>query len=362
MKPLLFAAPLALAFSLAPSLASDAADAIGFDTLAEELSAVGAAEAAFIRRSKLRKKRTVGYRVVVVVGDDATNNEVNTVDVTIPHVPGQPTPAGGTTECSDDGNCSTTVTLPLKVVKANGNKRFVFNDLDFSEDAANLAYSGTATMKDINDLQVGPSVDFTTEVVDAEMDIRTVTIQQLDDVNFKMRTVVVGDFANEVDQVWACIDDYTGPDPEPDDCFTLTDPAVNGGKKTFSLDTVTFSDPSAAADEVYSMIVTTVRADQSVIANAEFDVVVLGLEVDQIAELEAALDVSEQNVAALNEALANLTELVAQVDAAFTELEFAAEEQPDAPISTFGDLVNHTRTRIQATVHFIDDWNGETAW
>ncbi len=47
-----------------------------------------AAEAAFIRRSKLRQKNTSGYKVVVVVGDDTTNNEVNTVEVNFPSVEG----------------------------------------------------------------------------------------------------------------------------------------------------------------------------------------------------------------------------------------------------------------------------------
>jgi len=351
--------PLALALGLAPSLASDAASALGLDSIAEDLSAVGAAEAAFIRRSKIRKKRTVGYRVVVIVGDDSVNKEVETVDVVIPHLADQPTPAGGVTTCDDVGNCETLVTLGLRTVKANGNKRFVFNDLDFAEDAANISYSGTATMKDAANEQVGPSVGFTTDVIDAEMEIRTVTIRQLDATNSQLRGVVVGDFADEVDQFFACVDDYVGPDPEPDDCFTMTDPVVNGGKKVFTLDTLSFSDPSAAADEVYSMIVTTARADGSAVGQAEFDVVVQGLEVDRVAELEAALEVDQDREAELVGAFADVAALIAEVDESFSRIEFAIEEQPDAPLSSLDTLPPHTRLRISATVHFVDDWQGE---
>ena len=41
-------------------------------------------------------------------------------------------------------------------------------------------------------------------------------------------------FTDTVQEVWVTIDDYTGPDPEPDDSFILSNPVVTGGKKVFS--------------------------------------------------------------------------------------------------------------------------------
>lgn len=47
------------------------------------------------------------------------------------------------------------------------------------------------------------------------------------------------------------------------------------------------------------------------------------------------------------------------MDAAFSEIEEAAEEQPAAPLADCVPLPSHTRVRITAAVHFIADWSDE---
>jgi hypothetical protein len=89
LLPLLcFSAAATLLQPVAMDMASEVASLAGLQTVAAQLDTAGTAEAAFIRRGKLKKKRTAGYRVVVVVGDDTTNNEVHTVDVAFPALDG----------------------------------------------------------------------------------------------------------------------------------------------------------------------------------------------------------------------------------------------------------------------------------
>ncbi|MCO4770839.1 MAG: hypothetical protein KDA24_12475 [Deltaproteobacteria bacterium] len=338
MNRLLLALPFAVLLGMAPSLASDAAHVVGLEGLSQDLEGVGAAEAAFIRRAKIRKKTTSGYRVVVVVGDDATNNEVDSVDVVVDHVPGQPLPQGGTLACDDDGsNCSTTLNLPLKVVKANGNKRFVFNDLDFSDDATNFSFGTTTTLKDAANQPVGVPVSSVVEVEDSgDVRLRSVIVRQLDDTNFEMRAVVVGDFTDAVQEVWVCIADYTGPDPEPDDCFTLANPTVDGGKKVFSITDMSFSDPSAAADEVYSTVVDLRDATLGSLGATEVDIVVQGLAVDELAVLQAENELLTAELAALEAVVDAALVTGADVSAFLAAVVEALEADPTAPLESVG--------------------------
>ncbi|BDS12102.1 hypothetical protein [Aureispira anguillae] len=221
---------------------------------------------AFIRRGKLKKKQTIGYKVVVVVGDDSTENLVNTVDVAIPTVEGQPVPSPNN------------MTLPLKVVKENGNKRFVFSDLSFSEDAVNYPYEMISTMKDSNNKQVGEPLKAIVEVEDdGDSRVRSVSIRQLDETNFRLKAVIVGDSENNVDSVDIICSDFSGPEPIPVE-LTLTNPKVIGGKKVFKNNTFTFDDPAAAADEVYVVIVDLKNKEGASIGSTEYTVVVEGLE------------------------------------------------------------------------------------
>lgn len=222
---------------------------------------------AFIRRGKIRQKPTAGYRVVVVVGDDSETNEVQTVDVTLPSVEGQPVP-----------NVNE-MTLPLKVIKENGNKRFVYADLDFSEDAVNFSYQLTAVMKNADNQPVGEPFTETVEVEDdGDSRLRSVSIRQLDDVNFRLKVVIIGDDNNEVNSVDLLFVDFTGPEPIPTE-LTLNNPNVSGGKKVFKDSTLTFDDPSAAADEVYSLVVDLKDSEGDSLGSTEYSVVVEGLDV-----------------------------------------------------------------------------------
>lgn len=277
MKRLLVALPFFVLAGIAPSLGSEAARAIGADGLAADLDGVGTAQAAFIRRSKLKRKRTAGYRVVVVVGDDVENNDVDSVDVTFDLAAGQPVPEGGTLSCDADDNCSTTVNLALKVVKPNGNKRFVFKDLDFSEDPDDFSYNTTTTLTDADGLAVGVPVTSTLEVEDdAGLAVRDATIRRVDATSFEVQVVVLGDFDDEVAEIYFSIDDYSGPDPEPDDSFVMSDPVVTGGTKVFT-ETIEFSDPDATPGEVYTSIIQFVDAEAVLGLVTVEDIVVGGL-------------------------------------------------------------------------------------
>jgi hypothetical protein len=276
MRSLLLALPVAILMGIAPPLASDAAHVVGLDGLAEDLGSVGTADAAFIRRTKLRKKRTVGYRVVVVVADDEAN-EVDSVDVSIAHGPDQPTFTGGVTSCDDDGQCSTDVTLRHRTIKANGNKRFRFNDLDVDDIPYGYSYSVTTTLVDAEGLPLGPPESSTLEVEEAApMGLRDATIRQVDDTFFEFKAVVLGDFDDTVQQVYATLDQYTGPDPEPDDSFAMGEPVVTGGTKVFS-HLLSFSGPATAVGELYTTAVQFVDADGVVGAAIWVDIVVEGL-------------------------------------------------------------------------------------
>lgn len=221
---------------------------------------------AFIRRGKLKKKQTLGYKVVQVVGGDNEENLINTVDVSIPTVEGQPIPSPNN------------MTLPLKVVKANGNKRFVFSDLTFSDNAVNLPYTMTGMMKDVNNKQVGDPVTVTLEVEDdGDNRVRSVSIFQRTAEYFRLKVVVVGDSENNVDSVDVIFSDYSGPEPIPTE-VTLTNPKVNGGKKVFKDNTLTFDDPSAAADEIYVVVIDLKDVEGNSLGSTEYSVVVEGLE------------------------------------------------------------------------------------
>jgi hypothetical protein len=225
---------------------------------------------AFIRRGKIKKKRTTGYKVVVVVGDDSTSNEVKSVEVSIPVVPGQPTPT------------PTTMTVPLKVVKENGNKRFVFKGLDFSDDAVNYSYTMTSVMKDANDNQVGDALTIPVEVEepgeDQDTRVRSVRIIQRTETTFRLKVVVVNDPDNLVKQVHASFDDYEGPDPEPDDAFMLNNPKIKGDKKIFYTDALEFSDPKGAADEQYILIIDLIGEGKKSLGASYQSAVVEGLD------------------------------------------------------------------------------------
>ena len=221
---------------------------------------------AFIRRASIKKKQLSGYRVAVVVSDDIDTNEVKTVDVALPSVEGQPIPS------------TNFMKLPLRVVKENGNKRFVFADLEFSDDAVNLAYALTGTMKDENDQSVGEPIEVQLDVVgDGDSRIRTASIRQINATQFRLRTVVIGDNEQQVDRVEIEFADFTGPAPIPEQ-LELTNPKVNGGKKVFIDKTLTFEEPAEAADQIYGVVIDLIGVGGEFLGSTEYSIVVEGLE------------------------------------------------------------------------------------
>jgi hypothetical protein len=221
---------------------------------------------AFIKRIKTKRKTTVGYKSVVVVSNDAEENLVNTVDLAISPAEGQPIPS------------PQNMTLPLKVIRDNGNKRFVFNDLTFSDDAVNLSYNMQAVMKDINNKQVGESLKMEITVEDdGDPRLRSVVINQLNENAFKLKVVIAADNENEVSSVDVIFSDYSGPEPIPTE-ISLTNPKLKNGKKIFKDNTLTFDDPAAAADEIYYLVVDLKNAEGNSIGSTEYTVVVEGLD------------------------------------------------------------------------------------
>lgn len=264
---LLTALPLGLALHLAPAAGAELAATAGLPGIAQELGEVGTANAAFIRRGKIRKRVSVGYKVVVVVGDDADTNDVSEVEVVLDPAPGAPEPS------------ARTITLPLKVVKANGNKRFVYKDLTFSDDPTAWGLDMTSTMLDADGFQVGDVDERTVEVEDADpMGTRSVGIQQLDDTNFQLKVVVGSDFDEQVARIQVEFTDLVG-NPVIPEAVELEATSRNGGKAVFTTSTLTFEDPSSAVDQPYGVIVTLLRDDNVSLGSSDYEIVVEGMEV-----------------------------------------------------------------------------------
>ena len=221
---------------------------------------------AFIRRASIKQKATTGYRVAVVVGDDVDTDIVKTVDVNIPTVEGQPIPS------------TNMMKLPLRVVKENGNKRFVYAELDFSEDAVNLSYPLKGTMKDVNDKSVGEPLEVQLTVEDdGDSRVRNATIRQINETQFRLRVVVVGDDEQEVDRIQVEFADFTATPPIPEQ-LELINPKIDGGKKIFIDKTLTFEDPAAAADQVYAVVIDLIGTGGEFLGSTEYTIVVEGLE------------------------------------------------------------------------------------
>lgn len=221
---------------------------------------------AFIRRASIKKKPARGYKVSVVVGDDLDTDVVKTVDVDIPTIEGQPIPS------------TNLMKLPLRVIKENGNKRFVYAELDFSDYAVDLSYSLKGTMKDANDKSVGETIEVQLDVLsDGDSRVRTASIRQINETQFRLRIVVVGDSEQEVDRVEMEFVDFSGPTPIPEQ-LELTNPKIDDGKKIFVDKTLTFEDPAAAADQVYAVVIDLIGAEGQFLGSTEYSIVVEGLE------------------------------------------------------------------------------------
>lgn len=221
---------------------------------------------AFIRRASIKKKPAKGYRVSVIVGDDLDTDIVKTVDVDIPTIEGQPIPS------------TNLMKLPLRVIKENGNKRFVYAELDFSDYAVDLSYSLKGIMKDVNDKSVGEPIEVTLDVLsDGDSRIRTASIRQINETQFRLRIVVVGDSEQEVDRVEMEFVDFSGPTPLPEQ-LELTNPKIDDGRKIFIDKTLTFEDPAGAADQIYAVVIDLIGKEGQFLGSTEYSIVVEGLE------------------------------------------------------------------------------------
>lgn len=224
----------------------------------------------FIRRVKIKKKTSTKYRVAVVVGDDIDDNLVNTVEVSLPTIEGQPTPS------------TNLMKLPLRVVKENGNKRFVYADLEFSEDAVNFAYDTFCTMKDSTDQPVGEPLEVKIEVADdGDSRVRSARIIQKAADKFRLRIVVIGDSEDNVGEVGVSFADFSGPAPIPEN-MRLKDPINRDGKKIFIDDALTFEEPAAAADETYFLVLELFDIQGKSLGSSEYSVIVEGLDEDML--------------------------------------------------------------------------------
>ena len=220
----------------------------------------------FIRRVRIKKKSTTKYRVAVVVGDDVDNNLVNTVEVSLPTVEGQPIPS------------TNLMKLPLRVTKENGNKRYVFADLEFSDDAVNFAYDTFCTMKDEENQPIGAPLETKIEVADdGDSRVRSARISQKSAEEFRLRVVVIGDSEDDVQEVNVSFADFSGPAPMPEN-LVLKNPTIKEGRKIFKDSTLSFEEPEAAADESYFLVIELIDNQGLSLGSSEYTVIVEGLE------------------------------------------------------------------------------------
>lgn len=223
----------------------------------------------FIRRIKIKKKTSTRYRVVVVVGDDADTNLANTVEVSLPTIEGQPIPS------------TNLMKLPLRAVSKNGDKRFVFDNLEFSDDAVNFAYDTFSTMKDSVDEPVGAPLKAKVEVTDdGDSRVRSASIIQKTAEKFRLRIVVIGDSEDNVSEVGVSFADFSGPAPIPE-YLQLKKPINKNGKKIFINETLTFEEPAAAGDEMYFLVIELFDIKGRSLGSSEYSVMVEGLYADE---------------------------------------------------------------------------------
>lgn len=279
-RTVLSALAIVAGLPLASSLVSSTAGSLGLTSLAAQVDSIGTAEAAFIRRQVVKQVTNgaaVRYRVIVVVGDDTVTNEVDRVEVSIA------TPAGSGSEGAPTPS-TTAMVLPLKVVKANGNKRFVDSSLTFSAPALGQQYLLTSVMRSADGGQVGAPVQELVTVTnvgpddpDAGPELQSVMIKRINETNFVLKVVVDNDLAASVASVDVIFVDYTGPAPIPTE-VTLTNPVVDGDRGTFRMRTLTFEDPRAAVGQIYNVVVDLKDSNHKSLGYSEEGIYVEGLE------------------------------------------------------------------------------------
>lgn len=214
----------------------------------------------YIRTGKLKQSIDSKYSAITIVADDI-EDVVHSVDVTIePITLEEPTPS------------PTNMASTLK----SETKRFVYNDLTFSDNAAGFSYKMTSVMKNIDNNPIGePLTETVTVEPSGDITVRSVTITQrkANPDLFRLKTVIASDHDNKVASVEVIFSDFSGPEPIPTE-VTLIDPKIDGGKKVFKDNTLTFDDPSSAIYEEYIVIVDLKDAEGISIGASEHIVVV----------------------------------------------------------------------------------------
>lgn len=197
-------------------------------------------------RTRLKQRPNGLYKTVVVVEDDP-ENEVATVEVAIP-------PQNGIEAIPS------TMTLALKNTNANGNKRFVFNQLHLEgEDPIGQSMQLTITQKDALGENVGEpeTVFVTAEDVDQEEGIvaQPSTIKRNNNGNgFKVRTKVKGTDKDQVHSVNLIFEEpFEGPAPlELEVEATLV--SSNLTTNSYRSQSINFENPEEAIGYEYTVV------------------------------------------------------------------------------------------------------------
>lgn len=274
---------LALVLSeVAPSTAAQLTGALGLTELSVSIASVGTAQAAFIRRCKIKVMTSTHYRLSVVVGDDATADVVRSVSVAI-----QPESTGPKPLVSS-------VVLPFKATTDNGNKHFSMDQLEFAANAVNSRYTLTMIMLDAKGVQVGDKKVSTVEVDDdGDARVRSLSINQLDPANFQVRAVIVGDLEEAVASIRVKFtDDYEGPAPLSSSVM-LSPGYGREGLRVFTLRSLKFADAVGANDEAYNVVIDLQNAAGVSLGSSERSVVVDGGAWAELADLQADLEASQ---------------------------------------------------------------------
>jgi len=100
------------------------------------------------------------------------------------------------------------------------------------------------------------------------------SIKKVNSTDFEIKVFVYNDLQNVVNTVHFSIDDYSGPDPEPDDAYLLGTPVISGTTKTFTK-IMTFSDPATAVGQVYDSIIDLIDSSQVNLLSKTVSVTVL---------------------------------------------------------------------------------------
>ncbi|MFT5434044.1 MAG: hypothetical protein ACI9OJ_004757 [Myxococcota bacterium] len=184
------------------------------------------AEAAFIRRGKIKKRATTGYKVIVVVGEDSTN-QVNGLSVELlPQK--QPQPLKSTVQLAFESFDDVT-----------GEATFTFEPLEFTGDAVGWTYKAAATLLNADGKALGAPIDISLPVEPA--DAATAVVERLRHKNRGItlwdyeRVVEIDDPNDEVVSVYIeIVESLGGPKPKNPGAVAFFAELDADGSKYFS--------------------------------------------------------------------------------------------------------------------------------